>query len=437
MATITVNVVSIAAPMITISPATVTATAGTAITPITIASTGGMVASYDIDPAIENGLTFDENSGTISGTPTAVAEAILYTIKATNSGGEATATVAITVNDVAPMITISPATVTATAGTAITPITIASTGGMVTSYSIHPAIGNGLSFDENSGTISGTPTAVAEAIPYTITATNSGGEDDATVAITVNDVAPSITISPATVTATAGTAIADITIASTGGMVASYSIEPAIGNGLSFDENSGTISGTPTAVAEAIPYTITATNSGGTDTATVAITVNDVAPSITISPATVTATAGTAIADITIASTGGMVASYSIDPAIGNGLSFDENSGTISGTPTAVAEAIPYTITATNSGGTDTATVAITVNDAAPMITISPATVTATAGTAIADITIASTGGMVASYSIEPAIGNGLSFDENSGTISGTPTRNGGSRSNPLHHHRD
>ena len=218
-------------------------------------------------------------------------------------------------------------------------------------------------------------------------------------------------------------------------MVASYSIDPAIGNGLSFDTSTGTISGTPTAVAEAIPYTITATNSGGTDDATVAITVNDAVPMITISPATVTATAGTAITPITIDSAGGTVASYSIAPAIANGLTFDTSTGTISGTPTAVAEAIPYTITATNSGGTDDATVAITVNDAAPMISISPATVTATAGTAITPITITSTGGTVASYSIEPAIGNGLSFDEKQRHH--IRHANSGSRSNPLHHHRD
>ncbi len=397
-----------------------------------------MVASYSIDPAIGNGLSFDENSGTISGTPTAVAEVILYTIKATNSGGTDTATVAITVNDAAPMITISPATVTATAGTAITPITIDSAGGTVASYSIEPAIGNGLSFDENSGTISGTPTAVAEAILYTIKATNSGGTDTATVAITVNDAAPMITISPATVTATAGTAITPITIDSAGGTVASYSIEPAIGNGLSFDENSGTISGTPTAVAEAIPYTITASNASGMNTAMVTITVNAApitpvaAPMISISPATVTVIAGTAITDITIDSTGGAVDSYSISPLISNGLTFSMDTGTISGTPTAVSASTRYTITATNSSGSDTATLTITVNAApvaAPSISISPATVTAIAGTAITPITIDSTsGGTVASYDIDPAIENGLTFDATTGTISGAPDAVAGSK---------
>ncbi len=96
----------LAAPSISISPNTVTAIAGTAITPISITSTGGAVASYGIAPDIGNGLMFGASTGIISGTPTAAAEAISYIITATNSGGTATATVAITVNaDPAPVIT--------------------------------------------------------------------------------------------------------------------------------------------------------------------------------------------------------------------------------------------------------------------------------------------------------------------------------------------
>ena len=77
-------------------------------------------------------------------------------------------------------------------------------------------------------------------------------------------------------------------------------------------------------------------------------------PVISISPATVTATVGTAIADITITSSGGAVASYSIAPDIGNGLMFDTTTGIISGTPDAAASEISYIITATNTGGTAT-----------------------------------------------------------------------------------
>ncbi len=420
---------SVAVPIISISRATLVATVGTAITPITISSSGGAVESYSIAPAIPNGLSFNATNGTISGTPSAVAGTTSYTITAENSVGSDSATVAITVNEApttsvdVPIISINPATLVATVGTAITPITITSNGGDVISYSISSTLTTGLSFNTATGTISGTPLVVTGSTSYTITATNSGGTDMATIAITVNDVAPSISINPAAVTVTVGTAIQQITIVSSGGgNVVSYTIAPAIANGLSFDATSGIISGIPTAVAPSRTYIITATNSGGMAMATIAITVNDVAPSISISRDTLVATAGTAIQQITIVSSGGgNVVSYTIAPAIANGLSFDATSGIISGIPTAVAGPTSYTITAINSGGTAMATVAITVNDVAPSIVATPTTQNVTVGSPIETITITSNGGAVISYSISSTLTTGLSFDTTTGTISGTP----------------
>ena len=424
--TATVNItVNEAVPIISISTNTLVATVGTATQQITIVSSGGAVESYSIAPAIGNGLSFSTATGTISGTPTAVAPSRTYVITATNSGGSAMATVAITVNDDAPSIRISRDTLVATVGTAIVPITISSSGGgNVVNYSIDPAIANGLSFNATNGTISGIPTAVAPSRTYIITATNSGGTAMATVAITVNEAVPIISISTNTLVATVGTAITPITISSSGGgNVVSYTIAPAIPNGLSFNATNGTISGAPTAVAPSRTYTITATNSGGMAMATVAITVNDVAPSIVASPTTQNVTVGSPIETITITSNGGDVISYSISSTLTTGLSFNTATGTISGIPTAVAPSRTYMITATNSGGTAMATIAITVNDVAPSISISRATLVTTVGTAITPITISSSGGGdVVSYSIDPAIANGLSFDATSGTISGAPT---------------
>ncbi len=255
--------------------------------------------------------------------------------------------------------------------------------------------------------------------------------DTVTLTIVVNAApvaVPSISISTATVTATVGNAIADITITSNGGTVASYGIAPTLPEGLTLDTSNGTISGTPTAVAASTNYTITATNSSGLDTVTLTIVVNAApvaVPSISISAATVTATVGTAIADISITSNGGAVASYGIAPTLPDGLTLDTSNGTISGTPTAVSTSTSYTITATNSSGTDTVTLTIVVNAApvaVPSISISSATVTATVGTAIANISITSSGGAVASYGIAPTLPEGLTLDTATGTISGTPT---------------
>jgi uncharacterized repeat protein (TIGR02543 family) len=87
------------------------------------------------------------------------------------------------------------------------------------------------------------------------------------------------------------------------------------------------------------------------------------APAFTLSSSSETATAGVAITGYTITSTGGAIASYSISPAIGNGLSFDSATGRITGTPTAAANPVTYTITARNAASPDaTQTFTIGVN---------------------------------------------------------------------------
>ena len=296
-------------------------------------------------------------------------------------------------------------------------ISATNTGGVVT-YSISPAIDNGLSFNTTDGTISGTPTAVT-VVTYTVTASNISGNSTATIKITVNPVAPNISLSTTTITAVVGIAIDNITVANTGGTATSYAISPALNVGLSFSTETGAISGTPSAVSSAMQYTVTASNVTGTDSATIEITVNPQAPNIAFLPASITATVGIYV-DISATNTGG-VATYSISPAIANNLSFSAETGTISGTPTAVTVAT-YTVTASNITGTDSATIEITVNPPAPIIELLPATITATVGEAIDDITVNNSGGTATSYAISPAIGNGLSFSTTTGIISGTPT---------------
>jgi alpha-tubulin suppressor-like RCC1 family protein len=70
----------------------------------------------------------------------------------------------------------------------------------------------------------------------------------------------------------------------------------------------------------------------------------------------------TSITNNTPSSSGGPVDSYSISPSLPTGLTFSTSTGIISGTPTAVAATASYTVTATNSVGSTTATVNIVVN---------------------------------------------------------------------------
>ncbi len=401
-------------------------TKGVAITDNSPSSTGGNVVSYSISPALPARLSLDTATGVISGKPNAVSAAANYTVTATNTGGSATVTLRITVNDVTPSnLSYTPNPAIYTKGVTITDNSPSSTGGAVVSYSITPSLPAGLSLDTATGVISGTPTAVSAATSYTVRATNTGGRVEVTLTITVNDVAPSA-LSYATNPAiyTKDVTITDNSPSSTGGAVVSYSITPSLPARLNFDPATGVISGTPTALSAATTYTVTATNTGGSDTVSLTITVNNGAPSglsYTNNPAIYTK--GVTITNNSPSSTGGAVVSYSITPSLPAGLSLDTASGVISGTPTALSAATDYTVTATNSGGSDTATLNIAVNDVMPSA-LSYATNPAiyTKDVTITDNSPSSTGGAVVSYSITPSLPAGLNFNPATGVISGTPS---------------
>ena len=426
--TATVNIaVNDAAPSeLGYSDRAVVYTKGVAIAENRPSSSGGAVLAYTIAPALPAGLSLDPESGVISGTPSALSSATDYTVRASNSGGSTTATVNIAVNDAAPSeLGYFANSAVYTKGVAIAENRPSSSGGAVLAYTIAPALPAGLSLDPESGVISGTPSALSSATDYTVRASNSGGSTTATVSITVNDAAPSeLAYSANWAVYTKGVAIAENKPSSSGGAVLAYTIAPALPAGLSLDLESGVISGTPSALSSATEYTVRASNSGGSTTATVNIAVNDAAPSeLGYFANSVVYTKGVAIAENRPSSSGGAVLAYAIAPALPAGLSLDSESGVISGTPSALSSATDYTVRASNSGGSTTATVSLAVNDAAPSeLAYSANSAVYTKGVVIAENGPSSSGGAVLAYTIAPALPAGLSLDSESGVISGTPS---------------
>ena len=277
-------------------------------------ASGGNVTSWSISPALPAGLSFSTSNGSISGTPTAVSSSANYTITATNAGGSGTATVTIQVNDLSPYsLSYSGSPFTLEKGSAMTPASPSVSGGTVTSWAITPALPAGLTFSASTGEISGTPTVVQSATPYTVYANNTGGSASASITITVNDAVPSnIVYSGSPFTLTKDSTMTNATPTSTGGAVVSWSISPAVPAGLTFNTSTGEISGTPTAVASATNYTVTATNTGGSATTTISILVNDAPPSaVSYGTNGLTLTKNATMTAITPTSSGGTVASWS------------------------------------------------------------------------------------------------------------------------------
>ena len=118
----------------------------------------------------------------------------MFHIIATNTGGKSTFSLAMSVNDVVPVInSYSAAQATYVKGVGVVTNTPTTSGGVPTSFSVNPAVPTGLVFDTATGKISGTPENVVATTKITIVASNSGGSSNAyKLDITINDAIPEI-----------------------------------------------------------------------------------------------------------------------------------------------------------------------------------------------------------------------------------------------------
>jgi len=303
----------------------------------------------------------------------------------TDSGGQGNTiasniTVVTTATLAAPNITYPSSSYTLTYGTTITTSSPSNSGGIIASWS--GTLPAGLSLDTATGDISGTPTSVASATNYSITATNTTGSSTYSISFTV-DRRP-ITVTATAKTKTVGDPDPTLTYTITSGNL--YSSDTLTGT---LSRTSGeTVSGGPYAInqntltsANNPNYTITFVSANLTISATPVA-----APNISISPSLFTFTTGSAITSITPTNSGGAAASWAISPSLPTGLAISASTGVISGTPTVTLSATTFTVTATNATSSGTATLSITVVSG---VTVSgaPSTVSASAtGTTTASL---------------------------------------------------
>jgi hypothetical protein len=150
-----------------------------------------------------------------------------------------------------------------------------------------------------------------------------------------------LSYSSPTVTATVGTAISDDTPSwsTSSGTPSSFAVAPNLPAGLALSQTTGVLSGTPTAVTLAGNYTVTASNSAGSTSATINVKVGPQPLTITSQPANTSVTAGST-ATFTVAASGTGTLSYQ----------WHKNGGLISGA-TSSSYTTPAT-TSTDSGAT-------------------------------------------------------------------------------------
>ena len=440
-------------------------TAITDLTATVLPAAAADKVDFSIDPSLnsDTGLSFDTNSGRISGTPTKLLTQKSYTVTIT---GETNTIYEGETKDVSIQVSVAQKDIADTSFAMTFDDKSDANEGAVASHSAASFETDGLSAAadyelsiagpggaavpavtiDNSGNISiGSGIDKSNTGEYSVTATginNYTGTVGAAFTLTVRREITGISFTSSTLSLMPDQKMTDLTPTLKAGTGIqpdddniSYSIDPdlnAANIGLTFDTATGTISGTATKAAAAQDYTITVVPDAGHYTSTATATVDiEVTEALSASYSNIDATVNTAIttAGPTVNNAGWTGTFSEGSPPLPDGLTINTSNGNIDGDPTIInSKPTDYTVNLTGTGsylGVDaTATVTITVNPK-PITSVTYNDVTAQETvklTASPPLVIPS--GAKLTYSLAQQINtlpSGLKVNADTGAIEGTP----------------
>jgi hypothetical protein len=290
--------------------------------------------------------------------------------------------------------------------------------GQPTSYSA-TGLPAGLTINSLTGVISGSPTVVGT-FTVDISATNAEGTTHATLTLNVLIPPPPVIISPLTATGTVGQQFVLSVCGDWRDLLRRRPI--TLPPGLTFDASPSAIVGTPT-VTGTFQVALSASNAGGTTTATLTLTLQPAPLSgpVIISSTSATGRPGFPFSFQVITSGGSAAARLSAN-GLPPGLSFDPLTGQIVGTATSEGSfAVILTVTDGNLTAMATLQLTFTLDPTVPVI-VSPSQATLVPGQPFTYTIVAPSSDLLdpVTFALIGTLPPGLSFDPVTGTISGT-----------------
>ncbi|MDC0256227.1 M60 family metallopeptidase, partial [Candidatus Poseidoniales archaeon] len=374
-------------------------------------------------PPFPQGISFDRESGVISGSPSEATIEIRHTIVASNAVGSTSTWIDLEVTIEGPKsITYAESILDCELGHQCQLAAPSISGGDPDYWSVDPRLPDGISLLAD-GSIDGSPTQLGDS-NHTITISNEGGSVETAIRIIVLHEAPmGLGYGGNRFILSIGDDVQVVPI-TTGGRIVSWSVEPPLPDGLQLLQADGSIRGSPTTVQSLTPHRVTATNTGGSISVDVLISVVDIPVSNLIyTPDEYDLTIGDEIT-VTPTHSGGIPDSWQIEPELPPGFTFDSTNGTISGTATDLqVDWSSFTIWANNTGGSASTSFRIRITSLAPDLISWAQTEYALASNESAFIAVTNNGPAIDSWEIEPALPDGLVIIAN-GSIEGTPTHN-------------
>ena len=411
------------------------------------ASGGNGALIYELSPELAEGLVFDPEARTISGTPVVPKERTRYVYRVVDVDGDAAElTFSVMVpKDLMPSFPEAVQNQTWIQDSEIEALDLpgAESGNGAISYSITPELPAGLTFRVGDQTILGTPTEVHERTLYVYRGVDADGDPvEMNFSLQVlEDLMPSFSESVDAQIWTEDSLIEPLQLPAAGGgngpLV--YSLSPDLPAELTFDAETRTISGRPTDFYGETEYTLTATDIDGDSVElTFSLTVlEDLMPSFPAGVGNQLWTQDSEIEPIQLpAAEGGNreLASmrYTLIPELPAGVTLDEQSLTISGTPEDPQDLTRYVLRAIDADG-DVVGLAFTVKvleDLMPTFTESVEDQIWTQNSSIGTLALPSGEGGngidqvegLLSYSLSPDLPDGLMFEGTRQRIRGTPT---------------